>query len=180
MATDPAASRRNDASTRSTASAASSRDATSASDRYSGIPLASARLADEADLAVRLEHGETDAVDPVEPLEPCLREQFALGDPLAAEVLRQQLAVLDEDHRLAVEQRPQARELERAVRDRHRHQRDRAASEHQPRDGEVVLRDSLLDEVADHHEQEQVERLHRRQLAPADDAREQEHEREAD
>ena len=49
-----------------------------------------------------------------------------------------------------------------------------------PRDREVVLRHALLDEVADHHEQDQVERLQRGELAPADHPRQQVDEEEGD
>ena len=44
----------------------------------------------------------------------------------------------------------------------------------------VLLGHALLDEVADHHQEDQVERLHRRQLAPPDDPRQQIDEEERD
>src|SRR3712207_7241227 len=56
------------------------------------------------------------------------------------------------------DQRTQARKPEPRVRDRDGQHRDRPADEEHPRHREVVLRDSLLDEVADHDEHDQVER----------------------
>ena len=68
------------------------------------------------------------------------------------------------------------RKLSHAVRDEQHGER----GEHRRRAGQrvVALRDALLDEVADHHEQDQVERLHRAQLAPPDRARDHEDEHE--
>jgi hypothetical protein len=48
--------------------------------------------------------------------------------------------------------------------------RERAHREHRARDGHVVLRDALLDEVADDHEQHQLESGHLRQFAASDGA----------
>ena len=44
--------------------------------------------------------------------------------------------------------------------------------------GEIVLRHALLEQVADDDEEQQVERLERAQLAPADQPRQQEDEDE--
>jgi hypothetical protein len=42
----------------------------------------------------------------------------------------------------------------------------------------VALRDPLLDQIADHDDQDQVERLHGAELAPADGARDEQDEEE--
>ena len=69
-------------------------------------------------------------------------------------------------------------QLEAPVGDDHGEHGDRAAREHEPGHREVVLRHALLDEVADHDEEDQVERLERGELAPADDPRHEEDEEE--
>ena len=69
-------------------------------------------------------------------------------------------------------------ELGAPERDDHGQHRDRASREHEPGHREVVLRHALLDEVADHDEQDQVERLERGELPPAHDPRQEEDEEE--
>src|SRR4029434_8227075 len=62
-------------------------------------------------------------------------------------------------------------EPEAEPRQRDRHQGERPAGEHGARDGEVVLRDPLLDQVAEDDPEHEVEGLERRELAPPDGAR---------
>ena len=68
--------------------------------------------------------------------------------------------------------------LEAPVGDDHGENGDRAARKHEAGDREVVLGHALLDEIPDHHEQDQVERLQRSELPPADDPRHEEDEEE--
>ena len=79
-----------------------------------------------------------------------------------------------------IEQRPQPGEAKARPREEHRHQGHRADREDRARHREVVLRHALLDEVADHDQQDHVERLERRELAPSHDPRHEPDEGEED
>ncbi len=115
-----------------------------------------------------------------DPIPSCLRrgQDLAERDPVPREVSLDRLTVLDDDDRLAVEHRPQEGELEAPVGDDHGQHRDRPSREHEPGHREVVLRHALLDEVADHDEQDQVEGLERGELPPAHDPRQEKDEEE--
>ena len=67
-------------------------------------------LADEADLAARLEHGPPHVLERRDPLDAGGGTQLAERDPVAGEVAVDRLAVLDDDHRLAVEHGPKGKE----------------------------------------------------------------------
>src|SRR5438105_399 len=130
-------------------------------------------LLDEADLSARLEHGPLDVVERLDLLSTCFRHQLLGGQTLALQVLLDRLPVLDDDDRLALEQRPQAAEAKREKRRRHLHRRDRADADHRTGDGVVVLCQALLDRVTEDDQEDEVERLERRELAAPDHAREQ-------
>jgi hypothetical protein len=132
------------------------------------------RFLDERDLAARLQDGPLDLRERRDALRPRLFEYLVLRQPLALEVVADPTAVLHEHDRLAVEHDARLlRAAEPEVRDPGLQHRDRAAGEHQADDGVVALRHALLDQVAEHDEQDHVERLERRQLATPHDAREQ-------
>src|SRR5690242_13303252 len=177
MCTPSPAIRRKQASTASTASAGESSFRTSLSERNRVRRLI---LLDEADLSARLEHGPPNLVERVDLLKARLRGDLLLRQPVAAQVLVDHLAVLDQDQRLAFEDRTQAPETPRQIREDDSQDRDRSDGERHSRHGEVVLRHALLHEIADRHEQDQVERLERVQLTPSDDAGQQQDEEKRD
>ncbi len=136
------------------------------------------RTLDEADAAARLENGPLHPVERADSLLPRCGEELAERDPVPRQVPVDRLAVLDDDDRLPVDHRPQERNLEAPVGDDHGEHGDRAAREHEAGHREVVLGHALLDEIADHDEQDQVERLERGELPPPDDPRHEEDEEE--
>ena len=73
-----------------------------------------------------------------------------------------------------------ARGNRKPIHDEDLEHRDRADSEERTGERVVVLRETLLDRVAEDDDQDQVERLERRQLAAADDPRQHEQEAEDD
>ena len=77
---------------------------------------------------------------------------------------------LDEHDGIALENRPSAGEAEGAVGEEHGHHRHRPTGEHRAGHREVVLGHSLLDQVAEHDEQDQVEGLQGRELPAPDRA----------
>ena len=104
-------------------------------------------------------------------------EHFFLADALTLRVPLEALAVLDDHDRLALEH--EARLLRAAIadpRDRRLHDRDRARGEHQAGERVVALRHALLDQIAEHDQEDQVERLERRELAPPHHPRDEEQE----
>src|SRR6187549_902839 len=117
----PAASRRNESSTASITSAGVSSRSTSASESWSARRRSLGRglLWDDADLPVRLEHGPGDLVHAGDLLAARLDEDLRGRQPLAADVLLDHLTVLDDHDRLAVESRPQPREVVARERDHH-------------------------------------------------------------
>jgi hypothetical protein len=130
--------------------------------------------------AARLEHGVVDVGQVGDVVHPGLGGELSQGDPLAAKVAVQRPAVLDQDHRLAVDHRAEARRLVRHVRSEHREQRHHDDDDRRARDREVVLGDPLLEEVAEHDEQHDVERLERVELTAVHDPHEDDDEREED
>src|SRR5581483_6364740 len=175
----PAASRRKESSTASIASAGVSSRATSASERCSAKQESlGGLLRDHADLAARLEHGPLDVVEGRHLLVARLDEHLVEGQPLPPHVPLDRLTVLDDDDRLAVERRPQARKPVAEERDEHLQHHERPDDDHGAGHRVIVLGQTLLDRVPDHDQQDQVERLERRELALADDPRQQEDEAE--
>ena len=96
------------------------------------------------------------------------------------QVLPYRLAVLDDDDRQTVQDRSRARNAEADVGRRHLEDGDHADDDEGAGDGVVVLRQPLLDRVAKHDQQNQIERLQRGELAPPDHARKNEDERVED
>src|SRR5580765_1390920 len=181
FSTSPAASRRKQASTASSASAGLSSSATSASVRYSGTARGYwLLLGDEADLAAALEHRPAHLLERVELALAGPLLELPAGQPLAREVRLEHAAVLDQHDRLAGEHLPHAAKAVVEVRDGHLQERDRARGEDETGHRVVALRHALLHEVTEHDQHDQVERLERRQLAAADDPRQEEDERESE
>jgi len=102
---------------------------------------------------------------------PRLLGQIGDRQPLTSEVLLDHLPVLDEHDRVAVESAPHPREPEGPPRSEHLQRGDRADRDDSARDRVVVLGQPLLNRVSEHDQQDQVEWLQRRQLAPPDHAR---------
>jgi hypothetical protein len=75
---------------------------------------------------------------------------------------------------------PRAREPPGDPRGRDDHERKRPDREHGAGYRVVLLGDALLHEVGDHHQDQQVERLHLRQLAAAEQAHDHHHEEKDD
>ena len=100
------------------------------------------------------------------------------GHALAAQVPVDRLAVLDQDQRLRLEDRAQPPEAEDEVGDSHRQDRERASGEDEAGERVVALGHALLDQVAEHDQEDEVERLQRGELAAADHARDDEDEEE--
>ena len=96
------------------------------------------------------------------------------------QVVVDRLAVLDQDDGIAVEDRPRAREPPGDPRGRDDQERKRPDREHGAGHRVVLLGDALLDEVGDHHQDQQVERLHLRELAAAEQAHDHHHEEKDD
>src|SRR5947208_7450243 len=126
MCTRPVAIRRRHASTASTASAGESSCRTSVSERRSVRRLI---LLDEADLAAGLQDGPPDLVERVDLLVACFRRDLLLRKPVAPQVLLDHVAVLDQDQRLALEDRPKRLKAPRQVREEYRQHRNRAYGE---------------------------------------------------
>ena len=72
------------------------------------------------------------------------------------------------------------REAPAEIGHRQRQQAEDPDCEDEAGHGEIALRDALLDEVADHDQEHQVERLERAQLAPTDEPCQDEDEEERD
>src|SRR6266511_89895 len=137
-----------------------------------------AAFRDETDLAVRLQNGPAHLLERADLLAPCLRGDLLLCQAVAPDVLLDHVAVLDQDHGLTFQDRAQDLEPPGQVREEDRERPDGSDREHQARDGEVVLGDTLLNEVADRDEQDEIERLERVELAPSDDPRQEKDEQE--
>src|SRR5213596_1259634 len=133
---------------------------------------------DEADLPVGLQDREADLVERADLLEARGGGELFERHALAPQVVLDRLAVDDEHDRLALQQRAEPPDPERRVRRRHGEQRERDDDRRRAGQRVVALGDALLHEVADDDEQDEVEGLHRAQLAPADHAREQQDEEE--
>src|SRR3954469_9123290 len=112
-------------------------------------------LRDEADLPARLEHRPADLLERVDLLVTRLRRNLLRRQAVAPQVLVDDIAVLDQDQRLALEDRPQCPEAPRGVREEQGQHGDRPDGEAHPGHGEVVLRHPLLHEIANGHEQDQ-------------------------
>src|SRR5215212_7123420 len=131
----------------------------------------------EADPPVGLEHGPLHLVERGDRLLARLGLELLVGEALAAEVVVDQIAALDEHDRLPLEQRAQPPQPEVQVRGGDREDADGQDRHDSPRQRVVALGHALLDEVTDDDEQDDVERLERAELALADHARHEEDER---
>jgi hypothetical protein len=87
-------------------------------------------------------------------------------------------SVLDDDHRLSLDQTFEPRRPERGVGEPDGEQRERGDGQHRPRHGSVFSGDSLLDQVPHHDQQDQLERRQFRELLAADRAADDPHEEE--
>src|SRR6187397_2451202 len=99
-------------------------------------------LRDEADPAARFEHRAVGLVERDDLLESRLARDLLRRHPLLAQVLFDHLAVLDQDQRLGLEQRPYAGEPKADVGRRERQQAEHTDRKHEAGDGQVVLRHS--------------------------------------
>jgi hypothetical protein len=88
--------------------------------------------------------------------------------PLAAHVTVDDLALLDQHDRLALQKRPQAADAEPQVGDPPLQNADRRCDDEHAGDRQVVLGHAGLDQIPDDHQQDEVERLQRGQLPPPD------------
>src|SRR3954464_2109604 len=89
-------------------------------------------LGDEADLPARLEHGPADLLERVDLLVAGLCSDLLRRQTVTPQVFLDHVAVLDQDQRLALEDRPQRAEAPRGVREEHGQHRDRPDGESHP------------------------------------------------
>src|SRR4051794_3912226 len=132
----------------------------------------------EADLAVRLEHGEADILERADLLQARLGLELLGRHPLPAQVALEDAPVDDQHDRLALQDGPQPPHAVAEPGGEDGEERDRRDDRRRAGQGVVALSDALLDEVAHDDEQDHVERLHRAELAPADRTRDPEDQEE--
>src|SRR6185503_16587860 len=125
---------------------------------------------DDADLTARLDDRPLDLVERRDLLQPRGLGELLDGQPLGAHVVLDRLAVLDDDERRGLEDPAHRLEAEAEPRGSDREEGERADREDEPRERHVALGHPLLDEVADHDDEDQVERLEGGQLTATGDA----------
>src|SRR5262249_4348332 len=130
-------------------------------------------LRDEGDLAARLEDRPGDLGERGGLLAPGRLGDLFDREALTAQVALQHLAVLHEDDRVAVQHASGPAEPVREPRGGNLEDGDRPDGDGRPGYGVVVLRQALLDGVAEDDQQDQVERLERGELPPPDHPRQQ-------
>src|SRR5919108_1325779 len=106
-------------------------------------------LRDEADPAARLEDRPFDVIDRGDLLRACLLGELLGADPLATEVLLDQLPVLHDHDRVAVENAARPAEPERDPRRQDLQPRDRPDRDDRAGYRVVVLGETLLNRVAE-------------------------------
>ncbi len=126
---------------------------------------------EEGELAVRFEHGTVDVAQIGDAVLTRFGEKVLQGEPFDCEVFRERLPVARNDDGAPFEHLSGTGPSERRVREREDPQSDRSDAEQRTGDGEVLLGHTLLYEVADRDEQEQLEGAELCELTLADSAR---------
>ena len=94
------------------------------------------------------------------------QEQFG-REPMPSKIATDQLPVVDQYDGTSLEQRPHRLEAVAEIGTEHLQHGERRDHDDRAGHGVVVLRQALLDRIAHHDEQHQVDRRKRRQLAPS-------------
>jgi hypothetical protein len=126
----------------------------------------------------RLQQGPLHLVERGDLLQARLAGDLLGRDALLAQVPLDDLAVLDQDQRLRLEQRAHPREAPACVGHGQGQQAEHPDREDKPGEGEIVLCHALLEQISHDDQEQQVERLERAQLATSDQPGQQEDEDE--
>src|SRR6266540_204124 len=124
-------------------------------------------LVDERELAVGFNHPDLHVGEIGDPLLPGGVAHIVFRQPFDLQNFLERSAVVDDEHGDPFEDRPRTVRSKTQIRERHHQQCHRGHCEHGPDNGAIVSGHSLLNQIAHHDKQDQLERGHLRQLVAA-------------